>query len=221
MRSMPWEDVPKFVTSHLRGLKHMDISRFMLEFLILTAARSGEVRGMRWSEIDWNGKVWTIPAERMKAHKQHRVPLVQEALDVLYQVKGLHENLVFPSPVKQTVLSDMALTQLIRGIYEKHHPDLEVPTVHGFRSSFRDWCSENSFSRDLAERALAHTVKNQVEAAYHRTDLLEKRRLMMESWSKYISGGQSNKPQWTKLTDGDRALGKILREGILRNEKKR
>ena len=213
MRSMPWKDVPNFVKSHLRGSEHKDISRLMLEFLILTAARSGEVRGMRWSEIDWNEKVWTIPVERMKAHKQHRVPLVQEALDILYKVNGLHEDLVFPSPVKQTVLSDMALTQLIRGVYEKHYPDLEVPTAHGFRSSFRDWCSENSFDRDLAERALAHTVKNQVEAAYHRTDLLEKRRPMMESWSKYISGGQSNESQGFKITDGDRALAEILREG--------
>ena len=221
MRSMPWKDVPAFVKRHLRGSEHKDISRLMLEFLILTAARSGEVRGMQWSEINWNEKVWTIPVERMKAHKQHRVPLVQEALDILHKVSGLHEDLVFPSPLKQAVLSDMALSQLIRGIFEKHYPNLEVPTVHGFRSSSRDWCSENSFDRDLAERALAHTIKNQVEAAYHRTDLLEKRRPMMESWSNYISGGQRNESQGFKITDGDHALAELLREGSSRKSNTR
>lgn len=210
MRSLPWVDVPHFVISHLHNSETRDVSRLMLELLILTAARSGEIRGMRWAEVDWTDKIWVIPPERMKAHKQHRIPLTPQALNILEQVQDLHDELVFPSPVKQTVLSDMAMTQLIRGIYETSYPNLEVPTAHGFRSSFRDWCSENGYERDLAERALAHTIKNQVEAAYHRTDLLEQRRPMMQAWADFVSGTLKNDVHETRPTQSAQIIANKL-----------
>lgn len=189
--AMPWQDIPTMIATHFRKGSVHDISRNMLEFLILTACRSGEVRGMTWDEVDFEKAVWSIPAERMKAKMPHRVPLTSRAIEILQIQQALGHRLVFPSPRAQSELSDMALTSLLRRI--KAHSDTpdRIATAHGFRSSFRDWCSEHGFSRDLAERALAHTVQNKVEAAYHRTDLLEQRRPMMEAWSQFILGQTS------------------------------
>jgi integrase len=184
--AMPWEAIPGFVVAHLQVKKPLDASRAMLLFLILTAARSGEVRGMRWSEVDWKNQVWTIPAERMKGGLIHRVPLGKRAIEILKDQKGLHDELVFPSIRDKVVLSDMVLTSFLRRVKAKSSDEGRVATAHGFRSSFRDWCSEHGYERDLAERALAHTIKSQVEAAYHRTDLLDKRRPMMEAWEKHV-----------------------------------
>jgi integrase len=140
---------------------------------------------MRWQEVDFREAIWTIPAERMKAKQSHRVPLTQRALGILNQLKGNHETLVFPSPRAQVMFSDMALTVFLRRINAiSNSPDRHA-TAHGFRSSFRDWCSENGYPRDLAERSLAHTIANKVEAAYHRTDLLEQRRPMMQAWENH------------------------------------
>ncbi len=122
----------------------------------------------------------------MKAGILHRVPLSKQALAVLEKMKGLHRDLVFPSPRKQIILSDMVLTSFLRRTNAKSDVPDRAATAHGFRSSFRDWCSEHGYPRDLAERALAHTVKNKVEAAYHRTDLLEQRRPMMQAWADYV-----------------------------------
>ena len=122
----------------------------------------------------------------------HRVPLSDRALEILHNQLGLHETLIFPSPRGQKELSDMALTSFLRKVNAPSTTEGRVATAHGFRSSFRDWCSENGYARDLAERALAHTVQNQVEAAYHRTDLLERRRPMMQSWSDFVT--QRNTP---------------------------
>jgi integrase len=150
-----------------------------LEFAILTAARSGEVRGMTWSEIDEANGMWTIPAERMKARKEHRIPLstaAQKLLEKLPRING--NNLVFPAP-RGGKLSDMALTSVMRRMSR-----IEVP--HGFRSTFRDWAAERTnYPRDLAEMALAHAIGNAVEAAYRRGDMVEKRREMMESWAQF------------------------------------
>lgn len=182
--SMPWRDVPSFVRDVVRASDN--VTRHLLEFVILTAARSGEARAMTWSEVDLNAKIWTVPAERMKSGIVHRVPLSDGALELLKkrQALNLKSNLVFPSP-RGLVLTDMALSSFLR----KHHVPSDtkgrIATAHGFRSSFRDWASENSYSRDLAERALAHTIKNATEAAYHRTDLLDKRRDMMEAWADF------------------------------------
>lgn len=183
--AMPWTELPLFIKTHLREGNRYDVTRPMLEFLILTAARSGEVRGMTWSEVDFQEDTWIIPAERMKAKQVHRVPLSKRAIDILRSQEGFHRELVFPSPRKQEELSDMVLTSFLRRVKAKSDTPGRFATAHGFRSSFRDWCSENGYSRDLAERSLAHAVQNKVEAAYHRTDLLDQRRGLIEAWSTF------------------------------------
>ena len=189
--AMPWADIPNYVDAHLTGKNPFDVSRAMLEFLILTACRSGEARMMTWTEVCFEKAIWTIPAERMKAKQIHRVPLSQRVIDILRQQQGRHTTLVFPSPRDQVPLTDMALTSLLRRTNAHSDVDGRTATAHGFRSSFRDWCSEHGYARDLAERALAHTVQNKVEAAYHRTDLLEKRRPMMEAWERHVLSKKS------------------------------
>lgn len=185
--AMPWRDIPDFISKHLRDPNLNDLTRPMLELLILTAARSGEIRGMRWSEIDLKSGIWTIPQERMKARQPHRVPLSERAIVILNQMKGIHADLVFPSPRDRVIFSDMTLTAFLRRIKAVSDNPERIATAHGFRSSFRDWCSEKGYPRDLAERSLAHTISNKVEAAYHRTDLLEQRRPMMEAWSGFCN----------------------------------
>lgn len=184
--AMPWRQLPLFVATSVYTDEPYNVTRALLLMVILTATRSGEARGMRWAEIDFHKRIWTIPAERMKARIQHRVPLSRQAIHILENIRGLHDELVFPSPRKQQILSDMVLTSFLRK--KKAISDIpgRVATAHGFRSTFRDWCSEQGYSRDLAERALAHTLKNKVEAAYHRTDLLEQRVPMMQAWADYV-----------------------------------
>lgn len=186
--AMPWREVPEFVQNQLRPGNRPEVSRTLLEFVILTACRSGEATGMTWDEVNFKDKVWTIPSARMKAKVSHRVPLSARAMVILELQKGQHETLVFPSIRDRVELSDMAITSILRRL--KAHSDTpgRVATTHGFRSSFRDWCSENGYSRDLAERSLAHTIKDKVEAAYHRTDLLEQRRDLMNDWEAFVTG---------------------------------
>lgn len=186
--AMPWRDIPDFVSNVLHA-GESNVTRALLEFLILTVPRSSEARGMTWDEVDLGAKVWTIPASRMKAKVAQRIPLADRAIEILKSQRTLNPeaDLVFPSP-RGKVLSDMVLTKFLRD--QKAHssdPD-RTATAHGFRSSFRDWASENGYARDLAERALAHTVRNQVEAAYHRTDLLEQRLPMMVAWANHVGG---------------------------------
>lgn len=184
--AMPWKSLPLYITTYVSTEERYNVTRVLLLFVILTASRSGEARAMRWEEIDFQQRIWTIPADRMKAGMQHRVPLSHQAMSLLHNLRGLHDELVFPSPRKQIVLSDMVLTAFLRRTKAPSDNPNRVATAHGFRSTFRDWCSEHSYPRDLAERALAHTVKNKVEAAYHRTDLLEQRRPMMQAWADYL-----------------------------------
>lgn len=188
--AMPWRIIPEFVKAHLAKLEPGDSTRAALLLLILTSTRSGEVRGAIWEEFDLTKNVWTIPASRMKAKEPHRVPLSKAAMALLKTLKGqqLHETLVFPSP-REKVLSDMTLTALLRRVKAESDTPSRFATAHGFRSSFRDWASEHGYARDLAERALAHTVANKVEAAYHRTDLLEQRRPLMEAWAGHVYSG--------------------------------
>lgn len=177
--AMPYERVPAFVAT-LR--ERPSVGRLALEFLILTAARSGEVRGCTWSEVDLKAKLWTIPTERMKAGKVHVVPLSEAALDVLGRAKLFKSplsDLVFPGQRACRELSDMTLLKILRdrntGV-----------TVHGFRSAFRDWVAEQtSFPGEIAEAALAHTIPNKVEAAYRRTNYLEKRKVLMKEWAEF------------------------------------
>lgn len=184
--AMPWRQLPRYVATKVYSDERYNVTRALLLIVILTGARSGEARGMCWSEVDFNKRIWTVPPQRMKAGLQHRVPLSLQAIAVLEHMQGLHETLVFPSPRKQIVLSDMVLTTFLRKTDAVSDTEGRVATAHGFRSSFRDWCSEQGYSRDLAERALAHTLKSKVEAAYHRTDLLEQRTPMMQAWADYV-----------------------------------
>lgn len=152
-----------------------------LEFTILTAARSGEVRGATWDEIDLEGRTWTIPAERMKAGKDHRVPLSPAAVSLLqHQPRHADNALVFPG-TRGRSMSDATLAAVLKR--------MDIPaTVHGFRSTFRDWTAEyTSTPHHVAEMALAHTIRNQAEAAYRRGDLLEKRRRLMEQWAEFCA----------------------------------
>lgn len=184
--AMPWKSLPLYTATHVCSDQHRNVTRALLLFVILTACRSGEARAMRWTEVDFDKQIWTVPGHRMKAGVQHRAPLSTQAVRVLESMKGLHDDLVFPSPRKQTVLSDMVLTAFLRRTHAPSDIPGRIATAHGFRSSFRDWCSEHGYPRDLAERALAHTVRNKVEAAYHRTDLLEQRRPLMQAWADFI-----------------------------------
>ncbi|HEA3202766.1 TPA: tyrosine-type recombinase/integrase, partial [Aeromonas veronii] len=178
--AMDWRELPAFYQQHLANAERFDVSRALLSFVILTACRSGEARKMRWEELDLDAAIWTIPADRMKTQVVHRVPLSLQAMAVLDKVRGLHGEWVFPSPRKQVPLTDMALTTLLRRVEAPSTTPGRLATAHGFRSTFRDWCSEQGYPRDLAERALAHLIQNKVEAAYHRTDLLDQRRPMMD-----------------------------------------
>jgi integrase len=185
--AMPWPLVPAFIAEHLPLPHGFDVSRQALGFLILTAARSGEVRHMTWDEVDLKAKHWTVPAARMKAKQIHRVPLPKQALAILNHQRGQHDSWVFPSVRDRAPLSDMTLTAFLRRVEAVSDVAGRTATAHGFRSSFRDWCSEKGYPRDLAERALAHTVQNKVEAAYHRTDLLEQRRPLMQAWADFVT----------------------------------
>ena len=161
-------------------------TKLLFEFITLCACRSGEARKATWSEIDFEAATWRIPESRMKAGKEHRVPLSARTIEILREAEVVRQNdYVFPSPAGR-VLSDGTLTKLARL--------LEIPgTVHGMRSAFRDWASERTNTpHAVMEAALAHTIKNRAEAAYARSDLLERRRELMESWSTYISEGPNN-----------------------------
>ena len=157
------------------------------ELLVLTAARSGEVRLATWDEMDLDAGVWTIPAARMKAKRDHRVPLSGRALEILHDARRRSDGtgLVFRSP-RGKPLSDMTLSKLIK--------ELGIAAVpHGFRSSFRDWAAEQTNTpREVVEAALAHTVRNPTEAAYARSDLFERRRLLMNDWAAYLSGARGH-----------------------------
>ena len=174
--AVAFDDIGSFVT-RLRAQPGMGPRA--LEFAILTAARSGEVRGAVWSELDLAGALWTVPAERMKSGRAHRVPLSKPALRLLRALpKGAPEDLVFPG--LRGPLSDMSLTAVLRRMKVD-------ATVHGFRSTFRDWSSEcTSHSTEVAEMALAHVVGDKVEAAYRRGDLFEKRVLLMSDWAVFL-----------------------------------
>jgi integrase len=176
--AMPYRDVPAFM-QELREKQAM--SAIALEFLILTAARTGEVFGATWDEIDLDSGLWTIPAHRMKAGQAHRVPMSEHAIAILssrQQARG--SDYVFPGQKPGRPLSIMAFDMLMRRMKANDY------TAHGFRSSFRDWAGDcTSFPREIAEAALAHKVGDAVELAYRRSDALEKRRTLMQAWADY------------------------------------
>ena len=179
---------------HHAALPYSDIGTFMvelsqrdaiaargLEYIILTAARTGEVIGATWGEIDFTEGVWTIPADRMKSDKEHRTPLSPKAIEVLERMKDVRQSdYIFPGNRAKSPLSNMAFLQLLKRM------DRGDLTAHGFRSTFRDWAAERTnYPNEVAEMALAHAVGDKVEAAYRRGDLIEKRRKMMDAWADY------------------------------------
>ena len=183
-RALPHGDVAAAIAS-VRASKAARAVKLAFEFLVLTAARSGEVRGARWDEMDTKAHVWTVPPTRMKMTREHRVPLCRRALDLLGAARSLGDGnpLVFPNRlgnrIKSTFLSD-----LLR--------NLDIAAVpHGFRSSFRDWAAEETDrQREVLEAALAHVVRNPVEAAYARSDLFARRRVLLDDWATYLNGAE-------------------------------
>ena len=181
-RALPVADMPGFIAA-LR--EREGVAARALEFLALTAARSGEVKGATWEEIDLAAATWTIPAERMKAGRAHRVPLSKPAVALLRSLPRFEDNpLIFPAP-RGGVMSDMALIAVMRRMGVDAVP-------HGLRSTFRDWCAENmNYPREIAEAALAHVNADKVEAAYLRTDLFDKRRRLMRDWATFCTTTQA------------------------------
>lgn len=184
--AMPWKVLPLYIGTHVRSNERYNVTRALLLFVILTACRSGEARDMRWTEVNFITNTWTIPPGRMKGSVQHRVPLSTQAVEILKNMQGMHDVLVFPSPRSKGVLSDMVLTAFLRKTEAISDTPSRYAVAHGFRSTFRDWCSEHGYPQDLAERSLAHAIQSKVEAAYHRTDLLEQRRPLMQAWADYV-----------------------------------
>ena len=183
MRALPHGEVAAALRT-VRASKARPVTKLAFEYLVLTATRSGEVRGAVWREIDRDEGVWTISAGRTKGNREHRVPLSRSALEILKEAKvlGRGNRLVFPR-VGGKPIGNTAMSELLRG--------LRIAAVpHGFRSSFRDWAAEETdHPREVAEAALAHKVRNPIEAAYRRTDLFERRRRLMDDWASYLAGG--------------------------------
>ncbi|MBA4754527.1 MAG: site-specific integrase [Sphingobium sp.] len=176
-KAMPYEAIPAFVAK-LREREAM--AALALEFVILTASRTSEVLGATWAEVDLDNALWTVPASRMKAGKEHRIPLSPRAVEILEAVKPLGKASLFPAN-KSGKLSTMAMSMLLRRM------DVAA-TVHGFRSTFRDWAAERTgYAHEVAEMALAHTIESAVERAYRRGDLFAKRRRLMADWATYCA----------------------------------
>lgn len=183
-KAMPWRDVPAFYAD-LRGRSAMAAKALM--FTCLTVSRTSEVLGSRWEEIDFQARLWICPAARMKTGEDHVVPLTDEMLAIIEPLKALQSEYVFEGQKRHRPLSNMAMLMLLRRM------NIEGVTVHGFRSTFRDWASEvTNVPREVAEMSLSHRVGSRVERAYARSDLLDKRRTLMERWSKYVCGGQGD-----------------------------
>ena len=182
LAALPYAEVAG-VLEQVRGSGAYPGTVLAFQFLVLTACRSGEVRGALWKEMDLVAREWRIPPERMKTNREHRVPLSRGALEVLEEARALEDGtgVVFPS-LRGGPLSKLAIAKLVR--------DLGIRAVpHGFRSSFRDWAAECSDApREVCELALAHVNTNAIEAAYRRTDLFERRRALMETWSAFLAG---------------------------------
>lgn len=178
-KAMRWQDVPAFYAD-LKARNAMAANA--LRFTCLTGSRTNEVLGMRWDEIDLDARLWACPDERMKTGEEHRVPLSDEMLAIIEPLRALKSEYVFEGQKRHTPLSNMAMLMLLRRM------NVEGVTVHGFRSTFRDWASEVANApREIAEMSLSHRVGSDVERAYARSDLLDKRRALMNRWSQYVA----------------------------------
>jgi integrase len=190
--ALAWENVPAFVRDVLNDGR-TGTCRQALEFLILSATRSGEVRNMQWSEIDETLCMWIISKDRMKSGREHRVPLTWRMLEIIEKQRELklHSTLVFPSP-RGKVMSDNTLSKFLRDHMVKSTLKGRFAVVHGFRSSFRDWGAEKSLDRQALEACLAHAVRDAVESAYLRTDLIKIRTAIMTEWTNYVCGPKND-----------------------------
>ena len=209
--ALPYQQMPALIVA-LRQ-RERSMSALALEFTILTAARLSEARCSTWAEIDLEAKVWTVPAARMKGRRVHKVPLSGRAVDILASLRPEGVRLadyVFPTKEANKPLSNMAMSMLLRGMNPTWKDAAgEQVTVHGMRSTFRDWCAEQTdVPRELAETALAHTVGSKVEAAYMRSSLFDKRRVLMEDWSEFCGSGKPPKVIDAKASWA--ALGHVL-----------
>jgi integrase len=180
--ALPYADLPHFIV-RLRGMQDKSMSALAFEFLILTAARTNEALGMRWDEVDFDARLWIVPASRAKSSREHRVPLSDRALAILKTLNEIKTgDFVFPSPRGPRPMAHVALQQVLR------RAKVSNATPHGMRSSFRDWAGDVAHApREIAEACLAHIVGG-VEGAYRRSDALEKRRALMDSWAAYLEG---------------------------------
>jgi integrase len=211
--SLSWHEMKDFMAALD---EHKCRTSVVLKFKILTACRSGEVRGATWGEIDTDKAIWTIPGSRMKAGRVHRIPLSKPALQILKQIRplssGKQHDLVFPSSVSGKMLSDMALSQLLRGMSFDGLSEGQLPrwrddesravVAHGFRSTFKGWSLSKGHQDHLSELALAHKDKDKVRAAYARGDLIEERRPMMEEWGSFCTAAPASV---TNIKDARRA----------------
>ncbi len=192
-KAMDWRDVPSFY-SDLSSRSAVAAKALM--FTCLTGSRTGEVLGMRWEELDLKNKLWVCPSERMKTGEEHRVPLTDEMLAIIEPLKARKSEYVFEGQKRHCPLSNMAMLMLLRRM------KVEGVTVHGFRSSFRDWASEVAHApREVAEMSLAHKVGSDVERSYARSDLLDRRRALMERWSRHVTGAEA---KVLRLPSGER-----------------
>jgi integrase len=179
-KAMRWQDVPAFYAD-LKSRKAMSANA--LRFTCLTGSRTSEVLGMRWNEINFDARLWTCPIERMKTGEEHRVPLTDEMLSIIEPLQAMKSDYVFEGQKRHKPLSNMSMLMLLRRM------NVEDVTVHGFRSTFRDWASETTnVPREIAEMSLSHRVGSDVERAYARSDLLDKRRILMSDWSAFVIG---------------------------------
>jgi integrase len=191
--ALPYAEIPEFIR-RLRASELGEATRLAFELLVLTAARTGDVVGARWSEIDLKNAIWTIPGERMKAGREHRVPLPKRGVELLRRAKQVSagSDLVFPGRSGTKPISNMVFLMTLRRM------GLDV-TAHGFRSGFRDWAAEQThFAREVCEMALAHSVEDKTEAAYRRGDLLDKRRELMDAWANYLASKLGKAARITK-----------------------
>lgn len=194
-KALPWQDIGAFMVE-LR--KREAMTARALEWIILTACRSGEVRGATWDEIDIKKKIWIIPAEKMKMRQEHRVPLCQDAIKLLEEIPQFKGSNYLFTAARGGPLSDMSISMLCRRMKVEAVP-------HGFRSTFKDWCSETtSFPDMVSEMALAHGISNEVQAAYRRGDLFDKRRRLMDAWAEYVNMVQ------TETVDNVTSIRKVI-----------
>ena len=178
--AMPWQNVPSFYNDLCA---RSATAAFALRFACLTGARTGEVLGMTWGEVDFDSSLWIVPASRMKTNTEHRVPLTSEMSQILEEMKTFQSKFVFEGQKRHAPLSNMSMTMLMRRM------EVNDATVHGLRSSFRDWAAEvGKVPREVAELALSHRVGNNVERAYARSDLIDERRRLMQRWSDFLTG---------------------------------